>query len=450
MSAYPARIDYPGQVARALQGKIFFPTDPGFDEARQAWNLAVDQRPAAVVFPESAQDVLAAVAFAAETGQRIAAQGTGHNAAPLGSLADTVLLKTERMRGVRIDPQRRIARVQAGVVWLVVVQAAARHGLAALAGSSPDVGVVGYSLGGGLAASLDALGAGPVDLPQRQRTLWATVEWSVGLLDEAERSLLEAVAVFVDGWTIGAAAQVAGLGEDRVLELSESLARHSLVQLDSGSDGSRCQLLETVRAFVADRLEARPDAAEIRSRHADYYRALAEQADRPLRGADRAGWLERLQAEAGNLAAAVRWCMASNPGTLPHLFRILYPFWYLRDRQVEARPWVDQLLPAASFDVQARAELEWTATVIANEMGDDAAALAACQRLAPLLEAIQDPFLRDRPAGYGVDVADHRRPRPRLPGGVGQPGAAPQLGRALLDGPGRLHNRRPGDRPGPP
>jgi hypothetical protein len=150
MSAYPARIDYPGQVAHALQGKIFFPPDLDFDEARQAWNLAVDQRPAAVVFPQSAQDVVAAVAFAAETGQRIAAQGTGHNAAPLGSLEDTVLLKTERMRGIRIDPQQRIARVQAGVVWLEVVQAAARYGLAALAGSAPDVGVVGYTLGGGM------------------------------------------------------------------------------------------------------------------------------------------------------------------------------------------------------------------------------------------------------------------------------------------------------------
>ena len=80
-----------------------------------------------------------------------------------------------------------------------------------------------------LAASLDALGTGAVDLPERQRTLRATVEWSVGLLDDAERSLLEVAAVFVDGWTIEAAAQVAGLEEDRALELSEALARHSLV-----------------------------------------------------------------------------------------------------------------------------------------------------------------------------------------------------------------------------
>ena len=90
-----------------------------------------------------------------------------------------------------------------------------------------------------LAASLDALGTGAVDLPERQRTLRATVEWSVGLLTGAERSLLEVAAVFTDGWTIQAAAAVAGLEEDRALELSEALARHSLVYLDSTQPGPR-------------------------------------------------------------------------------------------------------------------------------------------------------------------------------------------------------------------
>jgi predicted ATPase/class 3 adenylate cyclase len=244
-----------------------------------------------------------------------------------------------------------------------------------------------------LAGSLDALGAGAVDLPERQRTLRATVQWSISLLDDRERSLLETLAVFTGGWTIEAAAQVAGLDEDAALTLLEALARHSLIQLDLGSVGSRCRMLETVRAFVAQRLAARPDAADLQCRHAEYYRALAEQADRPLRGAGQGEWLERLQAEAGNLAAAVHWYLAHDPAPLPHLFRILYPFWTLRDRQAEARPWVDQLLPNASFDAQARAELECTATAIANEMGDDAAALAACRRLGPLLEQIQDPFL---------------------------------------------------------
>ena len=139
-----------GHLDVSLDGKVVLPGDGRFDEARRAWNLAIDQRPAAVIFPASPAVVAAAVGWAAERGLRVAAQGTGHNAGPLGSLADTVLLRTERMRGVQIDPVARTARAEAGVVWLDVVQAAAQHGLATLAGSSPDVGVTGYTLGGGL------------------------------------------------------------------------------------------------------------------------------------------------------------------------------------------------------------------------------------------------------------------------------------------------------------
>jgi predicted ATPase len=245
-----------------------------------------------------------------------------------------------------------------------------------------------------LASSLDALGTGAVDLPERQRTLRGTVEWSVGLLEDPERSLLEVAAVFVDGWTIQALAQVAGLDEDRALELSEALARHSLVYLDSTELGSRTRMLETVREFVADRLAARPDAAEIGRRHADYYRALAEQADRPLRSPGESAWLERLQAEAGNLAATVRWHLTRDPGPLPHLFRVLWLFWTQADLEREAWSWVEQLLPAVdALDPQARAELAWAAAVLAGDVGDDAAALVARQRLAPLLAGIVDPFL---------------------------------------------------------
>jgi len=125
----------------ALTGRIVvLPEHANWDEARLAWNLAVDQQPSAVVFPESAEDVIAAVELARAFELRVTAQTTGHNAAPLGPLEDTVLVKTERMRGIEIDPEVRIARIDA----------AAQHGLAPLAGSSPDVGVVGYTLGGGL------------------------------------------------------------------------------------------------------------------------------------------------------------------------------------------------------------------------------------------------------------------------------------------------------------
>lgn len=126
------------------------PDDPDYDKARQAWNLAVDQRPAAVAFPRSTEEVVEALRLAAECGLRAAPQATGHRAGPLGDLSDTLLLKTERMRDLTIDPDRRIARLAAGVQAAEVAEAAARYGLAPLGGSGPDVGVVGYALGGGV------------------------------------------------------------------------------------------------------------------------------------------------------------------------------------------------------------------------------------------------------------------------------------------------------------
>ena len=131
-------------------GIVVTPADPGWDEARQAWNLVVDQRPVAVVVVESADDVIAVMDFARDAGLRVAPQTTGHNAAPLGDLSATMLVRTSALRGVTIDAAARRARVGAGVIWQDVMGAAGAHDLAALAGSSPDVGVVGYSLGGGM------------------------------------------------------------------------------------------------------------------------------------------------------------------------------------------------------------------------------------------------------------------------------------------------------------
>jgi hypothetical protein len=138
------------RLSGGLTGEVVLPGQPGFDDARQAFNLAADQEPAAVVFAGSARDVAAAITFAADHGLRIAAQGTGHNAMPLGPLTDTILLKTHRMNRVDIDPLAQTARVEAGTVWSDVVQAAAKHGLAPLPGSSGNVGVAGYTLGGGV------------------------------------------------------------------------------------------------------------------------------------------------------------------------------------------------------------------------------------------------------------------------------------------------------------
>ena len=137
-------------LRESLAGAVVLPDDAGWDAARQAWNLAADQRPALVALPEGAADVQALVDFARTRGLRVAMQGTGHNAVPMGPLDDTMLIKTERMRGVEIDERNCIARVEAGALWIDVTAPASEAGLAPLAGSSPDVGVVGYTLGGGL------------------------------------------------------------------------------------------------------------------------------------------------------------------------------------------------------------------------------------------------------------------------------------------------------------
>jgi FAD/FMN-containing dehydrogenase len=136
--------------ALRLKGSVVSETEEGWDLARRAWNLAADQRPPHVAFPETSDDIVKLVKFAGGHGLRVAPQGTGHGAGPLGTIEDAVLLRPSRMCKVEISPDRRLARVGAGVTWREVQAAAAKHGLAGLAGSSLEVGVLGYTLGGGL------------------------------------------------------------------------------------------------------------------------------------------------------------------------------------------------------------------------------------------------------------------------------------------------------------
>ena len=133
-----------------LAGDVFEPGQDGWDLARQAFNLAIPQDPELVVAPANADDVAAVIRFAREQGLRVAPQRTGHNAGALGSLENTILLKTEKLHEVEIDPESGRARVGAGAKWEHVVPKASELGFAALHGSTPDTGVVGYTLGGGM------------------------------------------------------------------------------------------------------------------------------------------------------------------------------------------------------------------------------------------------------------------------------------------------------------
>lgn len=138
------------RLARGLPGQVVCEGDPAWHGARRCWNLAVEQRPRAVVFPESAEAVAATVRFAAAHDYRISFQGGGHNAGPIVWSERQLLLRTDRLRTIEVDAGRAVARVEAGVLSDELTFAASAHGLTFLAGTSPDVGVIGYTIGGGL------------------------------------------------------------------------------------------------------------------------------------------------------------------------------------------------------------------------------------------------------------------------------------------------------------
>ena len=137
-------------LSEQMTGRVVTASDPDWDATRQVFNLATDLRPAAVALPREVSDVVAAVGYARARGLRVAPQATGHNAAAHGPLEDTLLVDVRQFQDVSIDPGARRVRVGAGVKWERVAPQLSEFGLAALHGSSPDVGIAGYSLGGGM------------------------------------------------------------------------------------------------------------------------------------------------------------------------------------------------------------------------------------------------------------------------------------------------------------
>ncbi|MDP9843741.1 FAD-binding oxidoreductase [Streptosporangium lutulentum] len=139
-------------LVAAVAGSVLLPGDAGYDDERAVFNLNHDLAPAAIVVAESAADVQATVAFAAEQHRPILVKTTGHQM--IGPAHGSVVIATRRMNDVAIDAVSRTARVGAGAIWSEVITEAAKAGLAPLNGSNPTVGVSGYTLGGGLSPTL--------------------------------------------------------------------------------------------------------------------------------------------------------------------------------------------------------------------------------------------------------------------------------------------------------
>jgi predicted ATPase len=239
---------------------------------------------------------------------------------------------------------------------------------------------------------LDALGTGPIDLPERQRSLRATIEWSVSLLDDSERDLMAALSVFVDGWSVAAAAMVAELSDDRALDLLDALAGHSLVGAVATAAEPRFRMLMTVREFAAELLDADGRREQIERRHAELFRSLVEDVDWPTER--QVDWVDRIRLDEENIRAAVRWHFDHAVTALPHLFRVLWLFWQMGDRMPEARQWLGQMRRRADELSDAeQAELLFSEAVTAVEVGDDDAALASVEAIRQWDGRIEDPTL---------------------------------------------------------
>ncbi len=135
-------------LQQQVKGSVLTPDHPDYEQVRRGWNLAINHYPALILVPENAQDVAAGVRFAREADLGIAIQSTGHGIQRPAD--DSLLIVTSNMKAIQVDAQTRTVRVEAGVIWQQVVDAVVPYGLAPLLGSSPYVGVIGYTLGGGI------------------------------------------------------------------------------------------------------------------------------------------------------------------------------------------------------------------------------------------------------------------------------------------------------------
>ena len=196
---------------------------------------------------------------------------------------------------------------------------------------------------------LDLLSRHSPDAPERHRTLRATLDWGFELLPDAERSLFVRLSVFAGGASLEAAGEVCSVPEVDLLDCIASLLDKSLIRRQDGPGARpRLLMLETVRDYAAERLEASGGADDARRRHAAWFSALAERAEPELWGAGQLPWLERLTLETENLRAALRFFAAHGAGDeLLRLAAALRRFWAIRGHLAEGLDWLDRALEDA-------------------------------------------------------------------------------------------------------
>jgi tetratricopeptide (TPR) repeat protein len=221
----------------------------------------------------------------------------------------------------------------------------------------------------------------------------ALVDWSHDLLNEPERALFRRLAVFAGGWTLDATERVCGfapLPSDEILDLFGSLVDKSLVVAE---ESGRYRLLETLRQYAQEKLAASGEAAALARRHATFFTALLEEADRGLRTAEAPVWLARLNGELENGRAALRWCAEHDEAEAgARLVWALGRFWQLHGHLSDGARWTEELLrrPGAAGARAARAKLLDVAGLVAFEQGDYPAARSRLEESVAVSRAAGD------------------------------------------------------------
>jgi len=227
---------------------------------------------------------------------------------------------------------------------------------------------------------LKFLTGGARDLPARQQTIRNTIDWSYDLLDAGEQMLFARLAVFVGGCTIEAAEAVCKANGDLPMEIVDGIAAlvdKSLLRQTEDPDGEpRFRMLETIREYALERLEASGEAEALRRRHVEHYLALAETAEPELHRAEQLAWLQRLEQEHDNLRAALAWSQtsAASVETGLRLAGSLGPFWQMRGHQSEGRAWLLSILaPPMDRPTAVRAKaLNWAGSLVDSSIQQEA------------------------------------------------------------------------------
>lgn len=249
-----------------------------------------------------------------------------------------------------------------------------------------------------LGSRLGLLTTGASDLPERQRTLRGAIEWSHDLLDAGHQRLFARLGTFNGGWTLDAAEVICapGLGLEVVDGLT-TLVDHSLVRPGAAENGdARFTMLETIREFAIERLELSGDGDELRRRHAEHFRNLAEESEGQLTREDRIVWLARLEAENDNLRAALDWAeRTGDAGTGLRTAAAIWRFWQQRGRLSEGRGRLERLLamPTATARSSLRTRALGALGGIAYWQNDNAMTRAAYEEAVGIAREMGDPRL---------------------------------------------------------